>query len=301
MDFLTLCTTINEWKTRVLTIQQFEEEGHPMYHNVKHTIGLFRSLASWLREQIPFLRIWMNAYLMNHRAEIFVAWWGANMTDWAVGTVEHYRHHTLHPNAQTEWDRIFGSDPATCFSLAHRVATLAHGKIHYDHCDDLTILAIHEGKPHESDGWSCALCDDQEDLWRKKVLHDLQHCCHPLLNVERRKWLHMSWRWKDRMATLGAWEPPHMYLEIDHTTCYDTEQCKEYIRSRRSEIKGTTPCSTMISFLGIALFNGAWKPFYFSDYKNEYNAFLLLWNCLDLVEATLDLDLPYLQQIEEML
>jgi hypothetical protein len=300
MDLSGICTILKEWETRIEEIRQFEQEGHHLYHNVKHAIGLFRSLASWLREQTPLLRTWMNAYLVKHRPEIFVSWWGTNFSNWAIGTLEQHRYRSLHPHAQMEWDRMFGSDPATCFSLAHRVAIAAHSKIHFDHCDDITILAIHEGKEHESDGWSCNLCDDQEDVWRTKIIHDLQHCHHPLLNTELRRWLHMSWRWKDRMATLGAWEPPHMYYEIDRSTCYDTEQFKTYIRTIREEINGTTPCSIMISFVKIVLFYGAWRPLYFNDYKNEYNTFLLLWNCLDLVEATLELDLPRLQQIEEM-
>jgi len=293
MEFAAVCSILAEWEERVETIRQFDKTGTPFYHNVKHTIGLFRDLAAWLRTHIPALRAWMNAYLTAHRGEIFVNWWGRNFHDWAIRTA----NRTLHPQAQAEWDRRFGSDPATCFSLAHRVATASHAKYQFEHCDDPTILAIHEGKPHESYGWSCDLCDEQEDVWRKKLVRDLQHCYHHLLNPERRKWFYSCWKWRNVMASIISdnWIPPHTY-----GTGYDREQFVATMRTQRPEIKGGTPCRAMISFMEAAMYYGVWRPFYFDDYKTEYDAFLLLWNCIDMIDVTLDLDLPRLQQIEEM-
>jgi len=50
----------------------------------------------------------------------------------------------------------------------------------------------------------------------------------------------------------------------------------------------------------IMKYYGGWEIRFYEHYKTEYEAFILLWNKLDLLPLSFELDLARLKEIEEM-
>ena len=303
MDFKILCETLTEWKKRIADIDEFKNEKGNYYYNVRRVIDHFRELSVFLRKNEPAFRSWMMEYLEKHRREIFVKWWSGHVSEWAKDQVNRYPRKQLHPNTQAEWDRIFGTENAICFSLAYTVAKEAHEDCDIEHCDDKTILAIHKDKQHEDNDFFCYLCEDQENLWTSELTRRLENSAHPLLNTKRAWYLQFSHRWTDKIE-LGNWSPPKLFGTVykdrgNSQDCYDFEEYKQYMITAFQERKGTTPIQVTKYFLDRAHWHG-WTIPYWCDFKNEYNAFLLLWNCIDQIEPTIEVGLPILQEIEEM-
>lgn len=305
MDFSILCETLGEWKRRFADIHEFENEKGYYYYNVRRVIDGFRDLSVFLRKHEPAFRSWMMEYLEKHRNEIFVKWWTHHVSEWAKEQVSHFPCKQLHPNAQVEWDRVFGKEKSTCFSLAYTVAKEARERRMMRFCDDKTILAIHERKEHTDNGFFCDLCDDQESLWANELIRRMEHSAHPLLNPGRSLHFHRSNHWKEEFD-IGDWAPPKLFGTIYEEggkshDCYDFEEYKQHMVTSFLEHKrGNTPIQAIKYFLSHTVWHG-WRIPYGNDFKHEYNAFLLLWNCIDRIEPTIEMGLPILQEIEEML
>lgn len=307
MDFPTLCTVFKEWEARVDSIREFEKKESSYYHNGKRVIQLYRELLDFLRSHEPAWRQWMTDYLEKNRKEIFVKWWVTHVDKW-VHENHNYNSIQLHPKTQEEWDNIFGDDPATCFELAKRVVMDARTRYDFSHCDDLTIKALHEGKEHSGGWWGCDICDTQEELWKTEMSRRVRQSAHPLLNPDKSKCLHYYWRHKEKLNTLGNWTPPHVWGTINTTrfdshTCYDFEEYSTYLRLERTKNysqTGQTPCQAIETLLNISRYNSVATINYYENYETEFNAFVLLWNKLDLFQLSFDLDLARLRQIEDM-
>ena len=303
MEFSILCETLKEWQTRIADIKEFQNEKGNYYYNVRRVIDHFRELSTFLRTNEPALRTWMMEYLTKHRKEIFVKWWTNHVSEWAQEQVSRFPRKELHPNTQAEWDKVFGKEKDTCFSLAHTVAKEAHTKHDIKFCDDTTIVAIHEDKEHDGNDYFCDLCDEQESLWTGELKRRLKNSAHPLLNPTRGYYFYFHW--EDKIE-LGNWSPPKCFGTVYEERgkshdCYDFEEYKKNIVSLfLQEKRGNTPIQATKHFLDHALFWQGWKISYEHDYKNEYNAFLLLWDCMDRIEPSIELGLPILQEIEEM-
>lgn len=290
-------------------IHEFENKTGHYYHNGKRVIQLFKELAEFLRTHEPAMRQWMMEYLDKNRKEIFVKWWSNHVSEWAKD-VRNHNNITLHPNTQQEWDTIFGDDKATCFELAHRVGTEARSRYDFKNCDDLTILAIHEGKEHDGTCWGCDLCDEQTHAWETELVRRITNSCHPLLNPDKGKYLHYGWRHKEKVAMICDQEPPHrwgtVYSEERYhrgTMCYTLEEYEAFMRrTRRKKYgeTGQTPKQAIEPILYEAVYHGGWGIRYFENYKTEYDAFICLWNTLDLMPLSFELDLRRLQEVEEM-
>lgn len=295
-----------EWSNKVQDIKGFERRETKHYGNVNQAIQGFRDLAVFLQEKEPILREWMMTYLKEHRGEIYIKWWGDHIYNWARGRIDFiYAHYYLHPDAREEWDRIFGTDRTTCFDLADRVVEQLAKKKPMEQCDDLTILAIHEGKPHHGDWW-CDDCEDQEMRWKNELLRRLTECNHPALNPERR--FSLSYRVKDALLTLDNWEPPHewgnkIYHLGEYVTYMASHRDREILSPHRK--MGQTPCQTMKTVLEDVFYCGGWElpRVYYSTNEQkkqmEYTRFLQLWNGLDLIFYTIRMDLPRIQGLEE--
>lgn len=304
MNFTNVCETLTEWEKRTKEIKEFQNEKGIHYYNVRRVIELFRELSVFLRTNEPALCSWMMEYLANHRKEIFVRWWGTHVSEWAAEQVSRFPSKQLHPNTQVEWDRIFGKEKDTCFSLAHAVAKEAHAKHDIQFCDDKTILAIHEDKEHEGNCFLCDLCEDQESLWTNELKRRLEHSAHPLLNPKRSRYFHYSHTWKDKLE-LGDWSPPKFFGTIyegrgKSHDCYNLAEYKQnMVTSFLQQQRGNTPIQATKHFLDNAFWHG-WMIPYGCSFKEEYNAFLLLWNCMDCIEPAIVMGLPIFQEIEEM-
>lgn len=308
MDFPTLCALLKEWGTRIKDVCEFENITSDYYRNGKRAIQLFRELADFLRMHEPALRIWMTEYLAKNRAEIFVKWWSTHVSEWAKDQMNKFPKKKLHPHTQQEWDRLFAEEPEACFTLAKRVTADAHNRRDITQCDDLTILAIHEGRECDDDAWECYFCDTRDDAWTTELQRRLLHSSHPLLNLEKARFIYLSWRYKDALRALGDWTPPHFWGTVpaenrQEKDCYDLEEYTNYMRKRRAEDygkTGQTPMQALEPMFFIPRYYGGWSIRYYEHYKTEYDAFILLWNKLDLLPVSLTLDLARLREIEEM-
>jgi len=305
MDFPTLCTILKEWETRTKDIYEFNKEGGSYYHNGKRVIQLYRELAEFLTTNEPAMRQWMMEYLDKNRKEVFTTWWTNHVAEWAKDQIQTWSKKKLHPNTKEEWDRIFGDEPVAKFDLAYRVTMDMKAKIDMSKCDDPTLLAYHEGNECDDNGWFCDLCDMPEMWWKEELQRRLANCIHPLLNVQKARFMHVGWRYKKRLEKLGDWEPPHLWGDVynerrEENDCYNLEDYKTCMRTRRAaEYKktGLTPKQAIDPMFFIMKYYGGWEIRFYEHYKTEYEAFILLWNKLDLLPLSFELDLARLKEI----
>ena len=221
--------------------------------------------------------------------------------------MERFPKKRLHPNTQQEWDRLFGARREACFDLAKRVTVDAFSIKDVTKCNDLTILAIHEGRECDHNMWECYFCEERESAWKKELQRRLLESSHPLLNPDKAKSIHYRWVYKEDMSLLGDWEPPHVWgtLRAHHEDrdCYNIDEYKDYMCKRRAEEytkTGQTPMQAIAPILFIPAFYGGWGLWPYKKDNTEFEAFILLWNKLDILPLSLELDLQRLNQIEEM-
>lgn len=303
MEFPTLCDILNEWKRRLAEIAEFHAVKGPCSQNVRRVLDRIRELCSFLRAHEPAFRTWGADYLATHRKEIFVKWWTHRVSTWAEDQVHRFPDTDLPPNAQVEWDRVFGDDPATCFSLAYSVVKETRARSEFESCDDKTILAIHANKEHDDNGFFCDLCDEQDTLWRRELARRMNHSAHPLLNPSRAIYFRISRDWEGRFE-IGDWSPPKFFGKLygergKSWDCYNVDEYKQSMVSSFLEGKpGNTPLQATRHYLGS--FSYGWSIPYEYDWKDEYRTFLLLWDCVDRIEPSIAMALPILQEIENM-
>jgi len=247
----------------------------------------------------------MMNYLEKHRPKIYMKWWRHHIHNWARGNIDFiYRHHILHPDAREEWDRVFGANQETCFSLADRMIEHLSKKVPISQCDDPTILAIHEGRACHGD-WYCDRCEERDMRWKNELTRRLTECNHPALNLQRYLWM------SDQiiLEKIGnTWEPPHvwgykMYHLGEYVTYMASQRDKDVLSPHRR--MGQTPFQKMKDLLSNVFQCGGWElpRVYYSaneqEKQMEYIRFLQLWNGLDLIFYSIHMDLPKIEALEE--
>jgi len=296
---------ISEWNEKVKKIKGFHERQTPQYGNVNHAVNAFRELATFLKQKEPIMRKWMMNYLEEHRPKIYMKWWRHHIHNWARGNIDFcYRHHILHPDAKDEWDRVFGANQETCFSLADRMIENLSKKVPISQCDDVTILAIHEGREHCGD-WYCDNCEEQEMRWKNELVRRLTECNHPALNIERHLWM-SDQTILDKIG--NKWEPLHewgckMYHLGEYVTYMASHRDREILSPHRR--MGQTPFQKMKDLLSNVFLCGGWelpRVYYSANEQKkqmEYIRFIQLWNGLDLIFYSIHMDLPKIEALEE--
>jgi hypothetical protein len=303
-SFSEIWKLIEKWTTFVKEIHQFEHSHSRYYHNVKRAMQHYRELAEFLRANEPVLRAWMLAYLEKHRRQIFVRWWSNHVSQWATEQIkDNFPEKKLHPDTQRVWDSVFGGEKDTEFSLAYNVVMQAKARREIEACDDLTILAHHEGKQCISNGYYCDMCDSQEYEWRQELIRRITHSQHPLLNADK------YYRYlfdKSLDERIEFWSPPHIwgkdYSKRPCNNIYDIDEYKLYLKSYREKYfkrDGQTPMQAAKDFISATLFLSGWN---ISAHKqDEYEVFFGLWNTLDMIDVVITMDLVHVAEIEAML
>jgi len=313
MEFTEVVDILQNWTILVEEIDKFRKDhpfkGHnPHMNNARRAIFLFHELVDYLTESLPILEQWMNEYLAKNKKEIFLRWWGEHVSKWAEDQLEQFPDRGLYPNVQEEWDAVFGNNPATCFSLAKSFALELRSKISMKKCDNPTILAIHEGQDHNGDWWGCDLCDEQEHMWKTELMQRLQTCAHPLLNKNRLDYL--KWRWPN--VSLEHWSPPHAWGIVNDRhrrgeMCYQLDVYKAHVMksAEKKYIKmGFTRIQAILPFLwdavGLGELRGPPLNNYNKQYQKPYEAFVFLWNHLEILPLSIELYTKQLKEIETL-
>jgi len=288
---------LTQWAAYQDNIRQFRNG--PNAYDIPYFIAQFRELAVFLQEKEFFLREWMMEYLRAHRQTIFIKWWRKHIYDWAMGSP------LLHPLAEQEWDMLFGDQAVSRFSTAAKAVEKMNALWSIKHCDDVTILAIHEGL--DCDSFPCSYCDEREDAWRYELQRRLIHSQHPLLNPAIKIW--------DAPRISNEWTLPHIWGMVDKKICYNLDEYKEYMCKERVQDRlftgeiGKTKRECMQNFIWKAFEYRGWGVDRFEinwtqrlrilpkNIKDDYEIFCILWNIVDLISFTISLDLPWLKEM----
>ena len=297
------------WSKYQDNIRRFRDGSNA--YDIPYFIAQFRELAGFLRENEPFLREWMMEYFVTHRQSIFMKWWRKHVYDWAINSAR------LHPLAEQEWDTVFGDLAVYRFSTAAKAVEKMKALWSVDHCDDVTILAIHEGLDCTS--FPCNYCDEREDAWRCELRRRIIHSQHPLLNPNVKIYglpQISNLKIYGLPQISNQWSLPHIWGMIKGKICYDLDEYKEHMCGKRVQdrlAKGKTGRECMQNFIwkafefrgwGVDRFDVCWSERFQilpKNMKDDYEVFCILWNVVDLISFTVSLDLPWLEEIGTMM
>ena len=229
-------------------------------------------------------------YLKKNRSEIFKSWWGSRIHSWMKDHLERWHARDLPPNAKEEWNHVFGA--VAPFEAAMERADALRATLAVSFCDVPEIVAAHEGRDHHYDWDGCVYCEEQEWRWHRVLSKRLLDSPHPLLNPAL-------------LATLKGdvpsdWEPPHEWGYMDRGMAYDREAYEEHLKKGRTSAwkVGNTPFQKMTALIGEVFRGGAWELPHFYQ-KTEYHRFMQLWDRLDLIYSTVEMDLPNMVELEQ--
>jgi hypothetical protein len=305
MEFPEIWKLIEKWNLFIKEIQQFKNKDSRYHYNVKRAMQLYRELAAFLRTNEPVLRAWMVSYLGKYRRQIFVRWWCMHVSQWATEQIkDNFPEKKLHPDTQRVWDSMFGAEKGTQFSLAYTVIMQAKAKRELKGCDDLTILAQHEGKQCDGNGFYCDLCDTQEHAWHQELIRRVTESQHILLNPTI-YYRHSAFYNESQSVIIASWSPPHIwgkkYKNRSPVDINDIDEYKEHLTTERlSKRDGQTPIQATHDFISATLsFSAGWHVSVCE--QDKYIAFCGLWNTLDIIDYVINLDLPRVDEIEAML
>jgi len=272
---------LREWFWRIKQIQDIDDQETVAFGNVSLAVERFQELAAFLQAYLPFMRQWMMNYLDKNRVSIFIRYWGEILQAENLSSKERITPHIL--QGKQEWDSVFGKDPAVSTALADRVAHETRQISAFSHCDDPTILAIHEGKEHKysCEWFGCDYCEDQERSWSSELHRRLTQSSHPLLNPKKQIGLAYAFREElDRVVVQPKWEPPRSPTE---RTPFPNEKIGQTLIQR---FRGLLP----------VLMSG-WSLSYQYE-KDPYQQFFQLWRKLDGIMGVIQNDLPMLITLE---
>ena len=272
---------LREWFWRIKQINDIDDQETVAFGNVSLAIERFQELAAFIQAYLPTLRAWMTEYLDKNRSEIFIRYWGEILHDEAFRT--HSRTNPCVLQAKQEWDSVFGQDPASCTALSDRVAKETRKIWNVSHCDDPTILALHEGKEHYSscEWFGCDHCEDQERAWHSELHRRMIQSSHPLLNPKKRVLISYSFRSElNEVVVQQKWEPPR---PTEPRKSFPEEKC------------GQTLIQQFRSFLPILI--DGWSLSYHYE-KDPYKQFFQLWNTLDGIMDIIKNDLLMMIDLE---
>ena len=281
---------LTEWEFRVDQIKNFSRQHTISFGNTPLAVQRFRDLSRFMMLHEAELRDWMMDYLQKHRAEIFKSWWGSRIHSWMKDHLERWHAHDLPPHAKEEWDRVFGD--VAPFDKAMEIADAHRAELAVSCCDVPDIIAQHDGKEHHYDWDGCIHCEAQEWQWHRVLHKRLLDSPHPLLNPSLLQAL--------KADVPSDWEPPHEWGWLDRGMAYDREAYEEHLKKGRMIAwkVGNTPFQKMTALMSEVFRGGAWELPH-SYQKTEYHRFMQLWNRLDLIYSTVEMDLPKMVELEQ--
>jgi len=266
---------IKEWKRYCTDIHRFHDPHSDDHYEENRIPILFRELALFLLTHEPILREWMMGYIERHRDEIMHRWWTNHLTEWAQDRMERFPKKRLHPRSK---------DECLIQTARFQEEVMKLSAIRdISHCDIPEIRAIHKDKG--CDDWLCCfLCEEAEEEWRRELKKRMQNVLSSLSIHE---------------LPHKEWTPPYSYRnevgEYVNRTDYKLYLCERRILSYKSN---QTTREMITSLISETMYYSAWTLPHWKI-ADEYDLFLLLWNTLDIIRASIRMDLYQVQQIEE--
>jgi hypothetical protein len=275
-------SVLEEWKYYIHEINQFHNGRSDNYYVEDRIPVLFRQLASFLQENEPILRDWMMGYVQTYRKEILIRWYITHVSEWAMDQIKRFPKKKLHPRVAEEWDRLVGVLP---FSTIEKTVKGFHAIRDISHCDVPSIIDIHRGKRCD-DCLCCFLCEEEEAEWNNELKQRLKESLSSLLVIRD-------------PPDMEDWTPPYSYR--DSTGEYiDRNEYKIYLCERR--IKKYKPHQStremILELIHETMYHSSWTLPHWNT-TNEYELFLLLWNALDIIRASIRIDITHITRIEE--
>ncbi len=310
MDFNSVRNILLEWKTKSSQLHLRGENEDLNYRNSLLVATKIKDLANFLRSEEQNLRQWMMKYLAENRKKIFLKSNSSLVLHWAKDKVlEIFPKVKLHPEVAAQWDSVFGTNPAKSFSLVQRVVQDHRSRTENQmqtfkdiasKCDDLTIIARHEGIECQYMDWiGCELCETQCNIWRKELVRRMTHSQHPLLNSED-KLNHITCYWENgKMKPKEVpedWIPLHHWCHCysnhcEYSYCYDYDEFIKYMKKNMGVTfaeRGLTPVKACSDILFNVTYCARLEPRWDTNFDDEYSVFDLLWNSLDIISASYD-------------
>ena len=303
VNFVDIIVIMEEWRTHYKVLKA-RDNGYD-YTNGPRLAANMKELVKHLRYSEPTLRTWMNNYLAEHLEEVFIRSNASITRQWIKNQIL-----DIHPSAELPegfkecWDLIFADHQAHCFNLVEQLLAQAKSRIpgtfnslkdQPELCDDLAIMALHEGIKCKYTDWiGCELCENQTDRWRQELL---RRACstHVLLGADHYLGLHYSWKCYGEYAALNAdWKPFHHWHDNcdfrSHRSacCYnleayiaDAKTCvtKTFASEGKTPVQAASSLQYYPSMARLDLWNFGTK---------EYEVFETLWNRLDVICALMD-------------
>jgi hypothetical protein len=239
-------TTVLKWNGIYSKIENFNRKGNPLYTNVLEVIKNIKELANDITVCRDRFNVILNQYLSENRAEIWLRF---------------YIENPKNPYFEQEWATYLAGrsvDPKYDISyensqdMTNRMKSLRS----ISYCDDSEILAVHEGRECEGNGWFCWYCDDMESRWHNKLLNELKSSNNVFLNpVLQAEFVEYA---KGILGIPESWSPPIEYTFYSGPVYKDgwtRIQCmKEIVESiyywgSMYKIKTTSDYSIFISVL----------------------------------------------------
>ena len=247
-----------KWNTIYNKIKEFNQKGSPLYTNVLEVIKNIKELANDITICHDRFNVILNQYLSENRAEVWLRYWIENPKN---------------PSFEHEWAMYVAVkclDPKYDISYQNSQAMTSRMESlrSISNCDDPAILAIHEGRECEGNGWFCWHCDDMESRWHDKLLNELKLSKNVFLNpVLQAEFIEYA---KGIVAIPDSWTPPieckSSYVGPEYKDGWTTIQCIREILDR----------------------NYHWGPLYNIYTNSEYSMFISVLSYINTVVPILE-------------
>ena len=282
--------TFIEWERLVKSIRDFNESSSDYFHNAPYALQKCKDLLEFMKKEAPTLREWCNRYLEENRDELYVKFWldhGWNHLNTHNGGTGNLRfpprQEDLHQEFLGVWERIrrlMGEREENDFQFALTKLMDTHRIHDIEFCRIQEILDIHEGKPCDSNGWYCWLCDDMNEIWHRYLLNSLKETKSIFFDKnEKEIFLHKAI--EEKLAPFG-WKPPSTTSSIEPITL---------------ETDGKTATQIMYTIVKFA----SWKiQIWNLNTKNKYETFCELWGFLESLEPKLEVLEGACKQVEQI-
>ena len=259
-------STIIKWNTIYTKISGFNQKSSPLYTNVLEVVKNINEYANDIIVNRKNFNSILNQYLSENRAEIWLRFW--------IEHVNLYNPSPMNSSFDYEWTtRLLNIDPKydVSYENAQTMMKLMKSRRDMSHCDDPVILAIHEGRECEGNGWFCWHCDDMESKWADKLLKDLKLTNNVFLNpILKNEFIEYA---KDIVVIPASWTPPIDYtsynehLEPEYKSGWTTIQCIKVIVDNDYK----------------------WRPLYKLRTDSHYSIFISMWPFIKTVPPVLEI------------
>ncbi len=243
---------------------------YPHKGNVRVAADTWRRFAALWTEHRAALNDWCTTYLDAHRPEIFARYYIERGAAALLAAFDR--------RAAIECEDIICG--ASLWTAAKQAVEAAIARLPIECCDDPTILAIHEGRQCEHNGYFCWHCDDMEAQWTRRIQDELKATQNPFLNVTAGRAFYRDYNGPVPLT----WVPPKPTREPIR---FDAANGKTAFQAMKSFIEKTATIRATLKFGGAVT----------SDYK----LLLALWSSFDLVDSNLQAASEHVARIEELL